>query len=197
MAWRNWRRTGIATIAIVLGLLLLIFMDGLYGGYDEAVFANAVRLYGGNLQIHAPGFRDRAHRLPLLPLKYADYIDANRSTMRRLDGLWDGLEKAGLRPDRLQLEWCSAAEGARWQIIMEEAENKRQGVTQDEIVKTRSVLVEARVPSPRNPRPKDEGQEATFVCMLCGNEWGVKYEVNTERICPSCRSNSVRWLKVH
>ena len=33
--WRNWRRTGIATIAIVLGLLLLVFMDGLYGGYDE------------------------------------------------------------------------------------------------------------------------------------------------------------------
>ena len=72
--WRNWRRTGIATIAITLGLLLLVFMDGLYGGYDEAVFANAVRLYGGNLQIHAPGFRDRAHRLPLLPLEDADHI---------------------------------------------------------------------------------------------------------------------------
>jgi ABC-type lipoprotein release transport system permease subunit len=72
--WRNWRRTGIATIAIVLGLLLLVFMDGLYGGYDEAVFANAVRLYGGNLQIHAPGFRDRVHRLPLLPLEDADQV---------------------------------------------------------------------------------------------------------------------------
>ena len=72
--WRNWRRTGIATLAIVLGLLLLVFMDGLYGGYDEAVFANAVRLYGGNLQVHAPGFRDRAHRLPLLPLEDADRI---------------------------------------------------------------------------------------------------------------------------
>jgi ABC-type lipoprotein release transport system permease subunit len=72
--WRNWRRTGIATIAITLGLLLLVFMDGLYGGYDEAVFANAVRLYGGNLQIHAPGFRDRAHHLPLLPLEDADQI---------------------------------------------------------------------------------------------------------------------------
>ena len=72
--WRNWRRTGIATIAIVLGLLLLVFMDGLYGGYDEAVFANAVRLYGGNLQIHALGFRDRVHRLPLLPLEDADQV---------------------------------------------------------------------------------------------------------------------------
>lgn len=72
--WRNWRRTGIATIAIMLGLLLLVFMDGLYGGYDEAVFANAVRLYGGNLQIHAPGFREKTHRIPLLPLKDADQV---------------------------------------------------------------------------------------------------------------------------
>ena len=72
--WRNWRRTGIAIIAIVLGLLLLVFMDGLYGGYDEAVFANAVRLYGGNLQVHAPGFRDRAHRMPLLPLVDPDQV---------------------------------------------------------------------------------------------------------------------------
>lgn len=72
--WRNWRRTGIATIAITLGLLLLVFMDGLYGGYDEAIFDNAVRLYGGNLQIHAPGFRERAHRLPLLSLEDADQI---------------------------------------------------------------------------------------------------------------------------
>ena len=124
------------------------------------------------------------------------YIDANRSTMRRLDGLWDGLEKAGLRPDRLLLEWCSAAEGARWQTIMKEAENKRQSVTPEELEQTRSVLVEARVPGPRNPRPKDEGQDATFVCMRCGNEWNMKYEVNTERICPSCRSNSIRWLRV-
>jgi ABC-type lipoprotein release transport system permease subunit len=78
MAWRNmwcnWRRTGIAVVAIALGLLLLVFMDGLYGGYDEAVFSNAVRLYGGNLQSHAPGFRDRAHRLPLLPLVDPDQV---------------------------------------------------------------------------------------------------------------------------
>jgi heterodisulfide reductase subunit A len=122
------------------------------------------------------------------------YIDANRSTVRRLDGLWDGLEKAGLRPDRLHLEWCSAAEGSRWQTIMQEVEKKRQSVTLEEIEQTRGVLASARVPNPRNPRPTDVGQAATFVCMRCGTQWTNPFKIE-ERTCPQCRSNSVRWLK--
>ncbi|MEJ2209914.1 MAG: hydrogenase iron-sulfur subunit [Anaerolineae bacterium] len=124
------------------------------------------------------------------------YIDANRSTTRRLDGLWDGLEKAGLRPDRLLLEWCSAAEGARWQTIMREAENKRCGVAPAEVEQTRAVLAEARVPSPRAVRPAEEGQPAGFACMRCGHQWTGIIQGNVERTCPQCRSNSVRWLRL-
>jgi ABC-type lipoprotein release transport system permease subunit len=72
--WRNWRRTAIALIAIVLGLVLLIFMDGLIKGSDQALYSNAVRLYGGNLQVHASGFRAKASRLPLLPIADADDV---------------------------------------------------------------------------------------------------------------------------
>ncbi|MBN1661811.1 MAG: hydrogenase iron-sulfur subunit [Anaerolineae bacterium] len=124
------------------------------------------------------------------------YIDANRSTVRRLDGLWDGLEKQGIRPDRLLLEWCSAAEGARWQTIMKEAEHKRQAVTPEEIEATRATLASARVPSPRNPRPADEGQAAEYACVRCGHRWRGAYSSNMERICPQCRSNSVRWIRL-
>lgn len=67
--WRNWRRTAIALVAIVLGVILLLFFDGMIKGSDQAIFGNAVRLYGGNLQVHAPGFREKANRLPLLPLE--------------------------------------------------------------------------------------------------------------------------------
>ena len=66
--WRNWRRTSIALVAIVLGVILLLMMDGMIKGSDQAIFGNAVRLYGGNLQVHAPGYRDKASRLPMLPL---------------------------------------------------------------------------------------------------------------------------------
>lgn len=72
--WRNWRRTVIAMVAIVLGVVLLLFFDGLLQGSDQAVFGNAVRLYGGNIQIHAPGYRDKANRLPLLPIQNADTV---------------------------------------------------------------------------------------------------------------------------
>jgi ABC-type lipoprotein release transport system permease subunit len=74
--WRNWRRTLIASVAIVLGMILLIFMDAMIRGSDQSIYANAVRLYGGNVQVHAPGFRDKSSRLPLLPLEDADVVVA-------------------------------------------------------------------------------------------------------------------------
>ncbi len=66
--WRNWRRTAIALVAMVLGVILLLMMDGMIKGSDQAMFGNAVRLYGGNVIVHAPGFRAQESRLPLLPL---------------------------------------------------------------------------------------------------------------------------------
>jgi ABC-type lipoprotein release transport system permease subunit len=72
--WRNWRRTTIALVAMVLGVILLLFFDGMIKGSDQAMFGNAVRFYGGNIQIHAIGFRDKADRLPLLPLANPDAV---------------------------------------------------------------------------------------------------------------------------
>ncbi len=72
--WRNWRRTVIALVAIVAGLILLLLLDGLIKGSDQAVFGNAVRLYGGNVMVHAPGYSAKASRLPMLPLEDADAV---------------------------------------------------------------------------------------------------------------------------
>jgi len=122
------------------------------------------------------------------------YIDANRSTVRRVDGLWNGLEAIGARPDRLQLEWCSAAEGVRWQAIMQAVEDKRRSVTREEVDQVRSALIKARVPRPKNPRVKDAGRPAGFTCMRCGFHWSAPYDATLERSCNHCKSNSVRWL---
>jgi ABC-type lipoprotein release transport system permease subunit len=66
--WRNWRRTVIAGIAIALGLAFILLYDGMLGGMNEALYGNTVKLQGGHVQVHAPGFREKANRLPLLPL---------------------------------------------------------------------------------------------------------------------------------
>ena len=70
--WRNRRRTVIAVIAIGLGLALMLFFDGLMGGAKQAIYGNTVKLQGGNVQVHAPGYREKAKRLPLYPLVDAE-----------------------------------------------------------------------------------------------------------------------------
>jgi len=72
--WRNWRRTIIAVIAISLGLVLLLIFDGMMGGAEQAMYGNVVKLQGGNIQVHAPGYREKANRMPLLPLANAEAV---------------------------------------------------------------------------------------------------------------------------
>jgi putative ABC transport system permease protein len=72
--WRNQRRTLIALAGIALGLVFLAFIDGSIAGFQQAIFGNAVRLQGGNVQVHAPGYREKARRLPLLPLVDAESV---------------------------------------------------------------------------------------------------------------------------
>jgi putative ABC transport system permease protein len=72
MAWRNlWRhrrRTVIVAAAIAGTLALMMWYDGLVGGFNEAIYGNAIRVLGGNIQIHAAGYAAEVNQLPLLPL---------------------------------------------------------------------------------------------------------------------------------
>jgi heterodisulfide reductase subunit A len=122
------------------------------------------------------------------------YINANRNTVRRVDALWEGLEKYGVRPERLQLEWCSAAEGQRWAKIMTEIEKLRAAVTPEEIEQTREVLRETKVSVKSKVGKLKEPTPVTMRCMRCGNQWDVTYDptADEERMCAACRSNSVR-----
>ena len=72
------------------------------------------------------------------------YIDANRWTQKRVEKLWDKLERLGIRPERLQMEWISAAEGQKWARTMTELEEMRKNVTKKEVEHTIKVLKEDR-----------------------------------------------------
>ena len=90
--------------------------------------------------LHA--FRKGAPVVLVSGCHYADchYINANRQTQKRVDRLWNRLEKLGIRPERLQLEWISAAEGQKWAQVMRELEELRKTVTVEEIEHTMKVL---------------------------------------------------------
>ena len=81
------------------------------------------------------------------------YMDANRSTTRRLDGLWDGLEKAGLRP------WAVAAGmvlGSRRGTLAEHDDRGGEKAPErrcEELAQTQTALAGVKTPSPRTPRP--------------------------------------------
>jgi heterodisulfide reductase subunit A len=90
--------------------------------------------------LHA--FRQGAPMVLVSGCHFADchYINANRSTVRRVRRLWDYLEKRGIRPERLQLEWISAAEGQKFAEVMRVLEPMRAAVTVEEIEHTKKVL---------------------------------------------------------
>jgi heterodisulfide reductase subunit A len=70
------------------------------------------------------------------------YIDAVHWTQKRMDKLWNKLDKLGIRDDRLQLEWISAAEGQKFARVMRDLENMVTAVTKEEIEHTMKVLKE-------------------------------------------------------
>ena len=67
--WRHRRRTVIIVLALGLSLALMMFYDGLLDGFNKAIAGNAVRVLGGNVQVHAQGYREKVDSNPLLPLK--------------------------------------------------------------------------------------------------------------------------------
>lgn len=87
-------------------------------------------------------FRKGAAMVLVSGCHFADchYINANRWTQRRVDHAWDRLEKLKIRPERLQLEWISAAEGQKFAKVMRELDEIRKTVTIEEVQDTIAAL---------------------------------------------------------
>jgi putative ABC transport system permease protein len=98
--WRNGRRTVIAVVAIALGLALMLFFDGLLGGAKQAIYGNTVKLQGGNVQVHAPGYREKAKRLPLLPLTDPDAVLQAALAQQRAIAVSQRIETSGMVSSR-------------------------------------------------------------------------------------------------
>jgi ABC-type lipoprotein release transport system permease subunit len=67
--WRHRRRTVIVMLAIGLGLALMMLYDGMIAGFEQAIYGNAIRILGGNVQIHAAGYAAQGGQSPLVVLE--------------------------------------------------------------------------------------------------------------------------------
>jgi putative ABC transport system permease protein len=66
--WRHRRRTIIIVLAMSMTLALMMWYDGVVNGFTDTIYGNAVKVLGGNIQVHAAGYRAQASSTPLLPL---------------------------------------------------------------------------------------------------------------------------------
>jgi ABC-type lipoprotein release transport system permease subunit len=53
---------------MAMTLALMMWYDGIVSGFTDAIYGNAVKVLGGNIQVHAAGYRSQADSTPLLPL---------------------------------------------------------------------------------------------------------------------------------
>ena len=67
--WRHRRRTLIVVLAIGVTMGLMMFYDGMIAGFEQAIYGNAIKVLGGNIQIHASGYQAKQGQNPLLPLE--------------------------------------------------------------------------------------------------------------------------------
>ena len=70
------------------------------------------------------------------------YINAVTWTQKRIERVWNRMEKLGLRPERVQLEWISAAEGQRFARVMSELDRLVAEIDEEEIAEGRRIVRE-------------------------------------------------------
>jgi ABC-type lipoprotein release transport system permease subunit len=97
--WRHRRRTFIVAVAMALGLGLMMFYDGLIAGFDQAIYGNAIKVLGGNIQIHAEGYNTEMGQNPLLPLPDDQAVvrPLSQPLEHPQDHHWQALQPGGIR----------------------------------------------------------------------------------------------------
>jgi ABC-type lipoprotein release transport system permease subunit len=89
--WRHRRRTIIVITSIAFTMALMMLYDGMIAGFTDAIYSNAIKVLGGNIQIHAAGYHEKVEQMPLLPidneqetLSVASEIPGSAAVVRRI-----------------------------------------------------------------------------------------------------------------
>jgi ABC-type lipoprotein release transport system permease subunit len=96
--WRHRRRTIIIVTAMGLGLSLMMMYDGLVDGFNQAIYGNAIKVLGGNIQVHAEGYGSGAGQKPLLRFRMMPLSCRRSATTRVVAATPDQHRRPGEQP---------------------------------------------------------------------------------------------------
>ncbi len=98
--WRHKRRTIIIVVALAMCMWLMMFYDGLLAGFTDAIYGNAVKILGGNIQVHEGGYSEKSMSNPIMPLSDDEKIAAYALTLPNVVGASRRIETDGLATSR-------------------------------------------------------------------------------------------------
>jgi len=98
--WRHKRRTIIIVVALAMCMWLMMFYDGLLAGFTDAIYGNAVKILGGNIQVHEAGYSENSFSKPIMPLSDDEKIAAFALSLPNVVGASRRIETDGLATSR-------------------------------------------------------------------------------------------------
>jgi ABC-type lipoprotein release transport system permease subunit len=98
--WRHKRRTIIIVVALAMCMWLMMFYDGLLAGFTDSMYGNAVKILGGNIQVHEAGYSENSLSKPIMPLNNDQQIAAYALTLPNVVGASRRIETDGLATSR-------------------------------------------------------------------------------------------------
>jgi len=104
LAWRNLWRNRRRTLLVVLGMgvmmSFLVMYDGMIVGFESAVYGNAIKLSGGNIQIRAEGYEDSYSPNPMLPMGDGLDVVATAERLENVEAVLRHANTSGLVSNR-------------------------------------------------------------------------------------------------
>ena len=74
----------IIVAAMGLALAMMMMYDGLMDGFNNAIYGNAIRVLGGNIQVHASGLPRKSGKQPAPPIGERQGRGAGRLAATRM-----------------------------------------------------------------------------------------------------------------
>jgi putative ABC transport system permease protein len=98
--WRHKRRTLIVVLAIGLSMSMMLMYDGLVAGFNNAIYGNAIKVMGGNIQVHGSGYSEKANGTPLLPVANDAAVVSAMEALPQVEGAARRITTGGLATSR-------------------------------------------------------------------------------------------------